>query len=247
MEQTQTGWHRFLTPRDRAVLGATSWAKKAPFGLGDRPALLVVDDYYAGLGFPRMNILDAVREWPSACGLEGWQAIDRTVHLVAAARAARVPVVYAKSWSHNPSPWNRKIRVDASPRGDGPNPADIVAELAPHADDVVIEKSTPSAFQGTSLEMLLRSWDRDTILVCGEATSGCVRATVVDGCCAGFAIGVVAECCFDRFEASHWVSLFDMDQKYSDVIGVELVCRYLERIPYPNQVQPMTRPGAESK
>lgn len=231
MEQAKEGWQRFLTPRDIAVLGATSWAKSEPFGLGGQPVLLVVDDYYAGLGFPRMDILEAVRQWPSACGQEGWDAVDRTAKLIAAARAAEAPVVYAKSFGPNPSPWNRKTSTALTPRGNGPNPSDIVAELAPRAEDVVIEKCTPSAFPGTPLEMLLRSWGRDTVLVCGEATSGCVRATVVDACCAGFTVGVVRECCFDRFEASHWMSLFDMDQKYADVIGIEAACQYLETLP----------------
>lgn len=68
---------------------------------------------------------------------------------------------------------------------------------------------------------------RNTLLVCGEATSGCVRATVVDACVLGYAVGVIADCCFDRLEASHWTSLFDMDQKYADVLEMSAIAQYL--------------------
>jgi hypothetical protein len=38
---------------------------------------------------------------------------------------------------------------------------------------------------------------------------------------------VIGDCCFDRFEASHWVSLFDMNQKYADVISADRAIEYL--------------------
>ena len=61
-------WTDFLTEQDNAVLAATSWAKSAPFGLGERPAVLAVDLYYAALGDRRAGILESVADWPSSCG-----------------------------------------------------------------------------------------------------------------------------------------------------------------------------------
>lgn len=226
----ENGWDRFLTERDKAVLNATSWAKKGSFGLGSRPALIVVDDYYAALGLPRMDLFDAVADWPSSCGLEGWKAIDATVSLVEMSRGAGIPICFTTSFQHKPSPWNRKGSSARRRNLSGIDPYAIVDELGVSDEDIVIEKSVPSAFQGTSLEIILRSLERDTVLICGEATSGCVRATVVDACCAGFKVGIVAECCFDRFEASHWMSLFDMDQKYGDLVNLDFTQAYLADI-----------------
>ncbi len=225
----EEGWKRFLTENDAAVLATTSWAKQQPFGLGDQPALLIVDDYYAALGYPRMAILEAVREWPSACGTGGWDAIDRTAAVLATARESGIPVFFTTSFGRRPTPWNRKGAKVVS-RAAGPASYDIVEELSPRPEETIIEKSTPSAFQGTSLEILLRSLHRDTVLVCGEATSGCVRSTVVDACTAGFAVGIVGECCFDRFESSHWMSLFDMNQKYGDLMDASEAEDYLRRV-----------------
>lgn len=107
---------------------------------------------------------------------------------------------------------------------------EIVAEIAPQPGELVIQKTAPSGFQGTPLQFWLQYHGIDTLIVCGETTSGCVRATVVDGCTARFRMGIVAECCFDRTEASHWVNLFDMDQKYGDVITVDQAAAYFDTV-----------------
>ena len=54
-----------------------------------------------------------------------------------------------------------------------------------------------------------------------------VRDILVDGATQRFRMGVVGECCFDRTQASHFVNLFDMHQKYADVISVAEASSYL--------------------
>ena len=58
----------------------------------------------------------------------------------------------------------------------------------------------------------------------------CVRASVVDGATYRYRMGVVEECCFDRTQASHWINLFDMHQKYADVINNTQAAEYFESI-----------------
>ena len=93
----------------------------------------------------------------------------------------------------------------------------------------MIEKAAPSGFHGTPLAFQLNYLDVDTIVVCGETTSGCVRATVVDGATYRFSVGVVADCCFDA-QSSHYISLFDMHQKYADVIDLDDALSYFESV-----------------
>jgi hypothetical protein len=83
----------FLTERDRKLIEATAWTKRRDFGLGARPAVLVIDDYYSALGLPRAPVLDIVDEWSIACGEDGWAAIDQTVPLLDTARANEIPIV----------------------------------------------------------------------------------------------------------------------------------------------------------
>jgi len=104
-----------------------------------------------------------------------------------------------------------------------------VDEVAPMAGEPVLRKSAPSAFSGTPLIGQLNYLGVDTLLVAGESTSGCVRATVVDGTTYRFRMIVVEECVFDRHQAAHAINLFDMHQKYADVVPLEEAIAYLHR------------------
>jgi nicotinamidase-related amidase len=67
----------------------------------------------------------------------------------------------------------------------------------------------------------------DTLVVTGGTTSGCVRATVIDAFSFNFPVLVVEEGVFDRGELSHAVNLFDMDQKYANVVPAADAVGYL--------------------
>ena len=70
----------------------------------------------------------------------------------------------------------------------------------------------------------------DTLVACGESTSGCVRASVVDGNSDGFRMIVAEECVYDRHEATHAINLFDMDQKYAEVMPLARVLEHLRAL-----------------
>jgi nicotinamidase-related amidase len=76
----------------------------------------------------------------------------------------------------------------------------------------------------------LNSLGVDTLIVAGESTSGCVRATVVDAKTNRYRVIVVEECVFDRHEASHAINLFDMNQKYADALALADVVAHLNRV-----------------
>jgi nicotinamidase-related amidase len=61
---------------------------------------------------------------------------------------------------------------------------------------------------------------RDTLVVCGVSTSGCVRATVVDAVQHGLIPVVPRECVGDRWPAAHEANLFDIEAKYGDVVAL---------------------------
>jgi nicotinamidase-related amidase len=104
---------------------------------------------------------------------------------------------------------------------------DIIDEIAPQPGEGVILKSGPSAFWGTPLAAHLQYHGVDTVIACGESTSGCVRASVVDGCAARFRMMVVEECVWDRHETAHAMNLFDMNQKYADVVSLDETLEWL--------------------
>ncbi|MEA2642908.1 MAG: hypothetical protein QOF51_4302 [Chloroflexota bacterium] len=225
-------WDEFLTERDKQHLVASGMANRPRKGFGQRPALLIIDDYYSVLGTEREDILESVKKWPMSCGLEGWEAIDRTQELLAAARANKIPVIFATGFGDFPSPWgSRSNRGPSRLTSEQQEIAvKIVDEIAPIDGELVVRKASASAFYGTPLIAHLIFNNIDTVIACGETTSGCVRASVVDGCTNRFQMGVVEECTFDRTQASHAVNLFDMNQKYADVVGLAETVQYFDTI-----------------
>jgi nicotinamidase-related amidase len=85
----------------------------------------------------------------------------------------------------------------------------------------VLKKTAPSGFFGTPLLAHLIAQHIDTLIVCGESVSGCVRATVTDGCANRLHMVVVEECVYDRHEATRAINLFDIDQKYGTVVSFD--------------------------
>jgi nicotinamidase-related amidase len=188
--------------------------------VGARPALLAIDLYalvYRGGAHPPHEI---TREFPSTCGVYAHEAIEPTKKLFAAARAAGLPIFYTTG-SNGPG------KVRATKRRVGAEVGDdafaIYEEFTPVDGDVVIYKERASGFYGTPLTAHLTQLGIDSLIVCGESTSGCVRASVVDGYSHGYHMTVVEECVFDRSELSHKINLFDLHHKYADVMGIEEV------------------------
>jgi nicotinamidase-related amidase len=99
--------------------------------------------------------------------------------------------------------------------------AQIDERIAPREDEPVLLKLFASAFFGTALQPMLTAAGCDTLVVTGASTSGCVRATVVDGLQHGLMVLVPREAVADRAQSAHEASLLDIDAKYGDVVGVE--------------------------
>jgi maleamate amidohydrolase len=228
------GWDDFLTARDKQHLAV--WGKRRSDTFGKRPVLLVIDVYYLSVGHERKPLLESIKDWPMSCGLEGWEAIDRMVGLIAAARESNIPVVYVREWPGFPTDGSRVAERGNNRGTDSLAPEirarglEIVAEVAPRPGELVLNKTAPSAFAGTPLLQYLRVVGADTVIVCGEATSGCIRASVIDAQTNRYRIGVVGECCYDRTQASHWINLFDMQQKYAEVIDVKAAAQYFTSV-----------------
>lgn len=152
------------------------------------------------------------------------EAIAQTVKLLAHAReqgwaVAHSRIVFADDDSDR-NVFGMKVPGMVTLKEDLPASA-IVPELAPVKGELVVRKTVPSAFFGTSLAPWLTQHGVQTLLVAGAVTSGCVRASVVDAMSWGFRPLVVADCVGDRAIAPHDASLFDMAQKYATVAPLD--------------------------
>ena len=100
--------------------------------------------------------------------------------------------------------------------------------------DVVINKRMASAFHETNLASLLTFHRCDTLIITGGSTSGCVRASVVDGLSHSYRVVVPEECVADKHESPHFANLYDMAVKYADVVPVADVIAHLRSYELPN-------------
>jgi nicotinamidase-related amidase len=86
--------------------------------------------------------------------------------------------------------------------------------------DLQLEKRHASGFHGTELDDWLKAKKVDSVVVTGLTTSGCVRATAVDGLQNNYRVLVPREACGDRDEQAHEANLYDLNAKYADVVSV---------------------------
>lgn len=182
-------------------------AKLAP---GRKAALVIVDMVMAYLE----------PSSPLYAGAE--DALASAEKLLAAARAATVPVVFTnvvyELGGLDGGVFFRKVPalnafVRGSPLGAFP------PSLEPRAGELVISKQYPSAFFGTSLASSLHAAGVDTLVIGGYSTSGCVRASALDALQHGFAPFVCRDACGDRDPRPHEANLFDIQAKIGEVIG----------------------------
>ena len=196
--------------------------------VGPNAALLAIDLYnqvYEGGPKPPPEIAP---QYPSSCGVYAHRAVEPTKRLIAAARRAGLPIFFC----------TQDIRTNVRPAGAfstkrrgrtmTPDNYAIYKEFPLRDTDIVIFKQRASAFQGTPIISHLNVLGVQSLIVCGEATSGCVRASVVDAYSNGFNVAIVEECTFDQTELTHKVNLFDMHHKYADVMKLAEVEAHLE-------------------
>lgn len=222
-------WRRTIPDEDwqlyeRAGFGGTS-------GFGESPAILVIDVQYRTVGDEPAPILESIeRFYRTSCGDRGWRAVERIADVVRAARAASVPVIYpyvAPKTALDAGQTGSKIPSLQSVPDRG---YAFVDAVAPEAEDLLIPKRHASAFFGTPLMSYLVDLRVDTLIVTGCTTSGCVRASVADGCSYNLRCVVAEDAVYDRCQLTHDVNLFDIGSKYADIVTTDDCVAYLERL-----------------
>ncbi|MDF1857029.1 isochorismatase family protein [Pseudooceanicola sp.] len=205
-------WESFLTEDDKKVVANRKLREST--GPSANLALLVIDMQVTACG-DEMPIWEQLDRYPGACGPHAWKAIPVQQRLLAAAREVGMPVIYSKHVFHAYTGLERStggVFAATDPRSEVPQ------EVAMQPGDLLVEKQTPSCFAFTNLPLILGELGVDGLIVVGNSTSGCVRATCVDGAGLGYSMNVVEEGVFDRIEMSHAAALFDMQFKICNVI-----------------------------
>jgi len=188
-------------------------------GFGAYPALVIIDMVNAFTD-PESNLGSDVDDVVAATGrlLEAFREYDLPRYFTT--------VAYEESYGDagrfiEKVPSMRELRL-------GSERVAVDDRIAPEGDERVVLKKYASAFFGTDLQTELTTHRVDTLVIAGVTTSGCVRATAVDGMQHGYHTMVPEEAVGDRAQGPHEANLFDIDAKYGDVVTVEAVLDYLD-------------------
>jgi maleamate amidohydrolase len=218
-------WKSVVPERDRLILERADFGGRQAWGR--RPALLIVDVVRSFTGSKPQDVLEAITEYSTSCGNSAWETLPRMRTLLDAARAAGLPVVFTKGDPDYKASCGGSVKGEDSERARRLHSTPIADEIAPREGEFVIRKTKASAFFQSPLAIYLVRHGVDSLIVMGTSTSGCVRATVVDGFSHGYPVFVVSDGCFDRSQFFHDVSLYDMNTKYATVVTVAETIEYL--------------------
>lgn len=223
-------WEQYLEKEDLQNYLKSGFGKK--YGIGQKPALLIVDVTYGFTGEDAEPIEESIKKFPASCGEVSWQAVKHIQALLKVAREVEMPVYYTiiEGKEHNS---NDRVAVkgnifDHPAMLEGEKGTWVVEELSPLPNEIVISKKKPSAFFGTPLVSYLMEKKTDSVIVVGCTTSGCIRSTVVDAFSYNYQVIVPEECVFDRCKTSHAINLFDMQQKYADVVSISMLLNQIK-------------------
>ncbi len=221
-------WDGIIPEEEQRAYRAAGFGR--PTGLGQKPALLIIDVQYRTVGTKREPFWDAIKEFPTSCGDVGWSAVDRIAKLLDVFRAKNWPVLYPHVAPKENFDFGRLSDKVPAIMGVSGRGYDFVEEVAPREGDILLPKKHPSAFFGTPLASYLINLGADTLVVTGCTTSGCVRGSVVDAFAYNFRVLVPEDAVYDRSQVSHKVNLFDMAEKYADVMPTDEAVAALSKL-----------------
>lgn len=212
-------WDDIISADEQKAYRAAGFGR--PTGMGTRPALLIIDVQYRTTGTVEKPFWESIKEFPTSCGDVAWNAVRNIQPLLALFREKNWPVLYPHVAPKKAYDGGRLAAKVPSIMTIPEKGYEFVAEVAPVEGDILVPKKQPSAFFGTALTSYLIDVDADTLVVTGCTTSGCVRSSVVDAFAYNFRVAVPEDAVYDRSRVSHAVNLFDMSEKYADVMPTQ--------------------------
>ncbi|PPR79684.1 MAG: Maleamate amidohydrolase [Alphaproteobacteria bacterium MarineAlpha2_Bin1] len=209
-------WDKLISDKEKKAYRAAGFGRKG--GMGIKPVLLIIDVQYRTAGSSAKPFWDSIKEYPTSCGDVAWTAIKNISDILKTFRKNNWPIIYphvAPKKSYDGGQLALKVPEIMNISEEGYK---FVKEVEPTEKDILVPKKHPSAFFGTSLSSYLIDLKADTLILTGCTTSGCIRASVIDAFSLNYKIIVPHDAVYDRSVTSHAINLFDISEKYADVM-----------------------------
>ncbi|MDG2502798.1 MAG: isochorismatase family protein [Porticoccaceae bacterium] len=188
-----------------------------PIGLGPKPALIVVD------------MINGFTDPDCLLGTYLPDVVSANVKLLGVFRELGLPIFFTTVVYHSDqqaSVFRRKVPalnvLQAGSRWVALDPA-----MGRRDNEPLIEKQWASAFYKTDLDDRLKELAVDSLVMTGLTTSGCVRASAVDGLQNNYQVVIARDAVGDRNPAAQEANLFDLNAKYADIMSVAEIAAIL--------------------
>jgi nicotinamidase-related amidase len=159
--------------------------------------------------------------------------IPNTVSMLELARANGIECLFARIACHTKDGRDRSLSQKMPgwnnlllPKND--QPSQLVPELQPVGDEIVVTKTTDSALTGTNLRLILHNLGIKNVICCGIFTDQCVSSTVRSLADESYAVIVLEDCCAAATDELHRKELEIINMIYCHVMSSGELCRIMD-------------------
>ncbi len=159
-------------------------------------------------------LIDIQKE--SKFGIENLDSvIEKSQHLIEQCRQLGIPVIYTRHINRSDGiGLSFKEATDNNGKPifycNDTEAIEVVDEIAPKVEDVVIDKLRWSGFYETSLDIILKSLNVKHLMIGGLVTDGCLMTSVFDGFFKDYEINLIKDMCANTNEGAHMASILIM-------------------------------------
>jgi nicotinamidase-related amidase len=198
-------------------------------------ALLAIDLQY-GDAHREYGLLQRMRDRGDGAAVEYYagrleeSVVPNVRRLQETCRQAGVEVIHTKIESltrdgRDRSLEHKHLGIHHPP---GSKDAQILDEVAPQGDEIVITKTCGGAFNGTNIEYVLRNLGIQHLIVVGVVTSGCVEVAVRDAADRGFQVLLIEDATATWSAEMQHAAMRAMDEIYAKVVPTSEMLARLE-------------------
>ncbi len=149
---------------------------------------------------PALIVIDMIKGNEPFFTEEHRKIVPKISETIEACRKNSIPIIFAND-SYMKNDWLFEFMKEHAVRGtDG---VEVIDELRPEKEDIIVEKRRFSAFFRTDLDLTLRELGVDTVALAGINTNVCVLATAFDAISSNFYTILLSDCCASSRKELH--------------------------------------------
>ncbi len=191
-----------------------------------RSALLIIDMEYGFLDSKSPLFVDL-----------GFEIVPNIKKILNIYREKKLPIIFVKR-EHRKSGIDidkTRIKIFKKSKGlilENDKSSEIIDDLKPLKDEIIVIKRRWSSFFGTELDILLRRLKIKNLIITGIQTPNCIRATVYDALSLDYNVIVISDATASKTEEIQKNNLFDMENLGAKILTTDEITNILEKFKF---------------